>query len=95
MQKPPPVPSVDPVPDDLGPADRVQWFGRPDPGEKPLGFWHLLIITLSGHIGVRSRAKRHEDFRRANGLHVFAAAIAYFLLVVVALILLTHRIAAG
>lgn len=95
MQKPPPVSSIDPEPDDLGPADRVQWFGRPDPGETPLGFRHLLMITLSGHIGVRSQAKRHEDFRRANGLHVFMAAIVYCLLVVTALILLTHRIAAG
>jgi hypothetical protein len=85
--------SKSPLSDDLGPADRVQWFGRPDPGETPLGFWRLVIITLSGHIGVRPRAKRHEDFRRANGLHVFITAIAYFALVVAALIALTNFIA--
>lgn len=82
-----------PLPEDLGPADRVQWFGRPDPGEKPLGFWRVVVITLSGHIGVRPRAKRHEDFRRANGLHVFIAATVYFALVVAALIALTNFIA--
>lgn len=76
--------------DDLGPADRVQWFGRPDAGEKPLGFWRLVVITLSAHIGVRPRAKRHEDFRRANGLHVFIAAIVYFVLVITALIALIN-----
>jgi hypothetical protein len=76
--------------DDLGPADRVQWFGRPDAGEKPLGFWRLVVITLSAHIGVRPRAKRHEDFRRANGLHVFIAAIVYFVLVIAALIALIN-----
>jgi hypothetical protein len=79
-------------PDDLGPANSVQWFGRPDPGEKPIGVWRLIVITLSGHIGVRPRAKRHEDFRRANGLHVFIAAIAYFALVIGALILLVNLI---
>jgi hypothetical protein len=78
--------------DDLGPADQVQWFGRPDAGEKPLGFWRLVVITLSGHIGVRPRAKRHEDFRRANGLHVFIAAVVYFFLVIGALIVLVNVI---
>lgn len=104
---PPPVPDDDSVAklapaeddertefdDDLGPADRVQWFGRPDAGEEPLGFWRLVVITLSGHIGVRPRAKRHEDFRRANGLHVFIAAIMYFLMIIAALIVLTNHIA--
>jgi len=79
--------------DDLGQGDRVQWFGRPDAGEKPLGFWRVVVITLSGHIGVRPRAKRHEDFRRANGLHVFIAAVVYFFLVIAALIVLTNVIA--
>lgn len=87
--------SVPPAPadSDLGPADRVQWFGRPDAGEKPLGFWRLIVITLSSHIGVRSRARRHEDFRRANGLHVFIAGVVYFFLVIGALIVLTNIIA--
>jgi hypothetical protein len=63
------------------------YFGVPDPGEKPLGFARLMVILMSGHIGVRSRVNREEDFRRANGLHVFVAAIIYFLLVVGVLIL--------
>lgn len=92
-RKPEPAASTPSQPDDLGPADKVQWFGRPDAGEKPLGFWRLVVITLSGHIGVRPRAKRHEDFSRANGLHVFIAAIVYFVLVIAALILLTNFIA--
>jgi len=81
------------LPDDLGAANRVQWFGRPDPGEQPFGIWRLFVITLSAHIGVRPRAKRHEDFRRANGLHVFIAAIVYFVLMIGALILLANLIA--
>ena len=80
-------------PDDLGSADRVQWFGRPDKDARPIGFWRIVLITLSGHIGVRSRANRHDDFRRANGLHVFIAAIVYFSLIIGALIALTHFIA--
>lgn len=90
---PPAGPDAPPGSADLGPGDRVQWFGRPDPGEPPLGFWRLIVITLSAHIGVRPRAKRHEDFRRANGLHVFIAGIVYFVLIITALIVLTNVIA--
>jgi hypothetical protein len=51
-----------------------------------------MTILVSSHIGVRSRAKREEDFRRANGLHIFVAAIVYFILVISVLILLVNFI---
>jgi hypothetical protein len=59
---------------------------------KPLTFREVLLIVLSGHIGVRKRRQREEDFRRANGLHVFLAAMFYFLLVVFGLIVLVNNI---
>lgn len=56
--------------------------------QRPLGFLRILVILVSSHIGVRSRANREEDFRRANGLHMFIAAFAYFLMIIGALIFL-------
>ncbi|WP_019530220.1 DUF2970 domain-containing protein [Dasania marina] len=73
-------------------AHSKRYFERPDPGEKPIGLLRLMVILFSSHIGVRSRSHREEDFRRANGLHVFIAAIVYFLLVVGALIMLVNVI---
>ncbi|MBN7796407.1 DUF2970 domain-containing protein [Parahaliea mediterranea] len=48
---------------------------------------------MSSHIGVRSHARREEDFRRANGLHVVIAGGVYFALVIAALVLLVNLIA--
>ncbi|MEZ5572818.1 MAG: DUF2970 domain-containing protein [Halioglobus sp.] len=61
--------------------------------KRPLSFRELLTIILSGHLGVRKREQRVNDFGRANGLHVFAAAILYFALVVTGLIILVSYIA--
>ena len=63
-----------------------------EPTNKPLSAKELLIIVLSWHIGVRTREQRAEDFNRANGLHVFLAAAAYFMLIVAGLILLVTYI---
>jgi len=79
------------TPPDEKPPQRC--IERPAPGEKPLGFMRLMVILLSTHIGVRSRANREEDFRRANGLHVVIAGLVYFVLVVIALVWLVNRIA--
>lgn len=76
------------------PANRMhrpaRYFERPDSNEKPLGFLRLMVILMASHIGVRSKANREEDFRRANGLHVFVAAVIYFLLVIGVLILIVN-----
>jgi hypothetical protein len=73
-------------------AQDSHWLGRPDPQEKPLGFWHVFVIILSGHLGVRTRAQREEDFRRANGLHIVIAAFIYFAVVVAGLVVLVNWI---
>lgn len=57
------------------------------------GFWKTFIIVISGHIGVRTRKKREEDFARANGLYVFIVAATYFLLVITALIFFVRNLA--
>lgn len=101
----PPVDPPTPMPDTrpgAGPASEDAaappspgerpFIERPGPGEQPLGFLRLLIILMSSHLGVRSRANREEDFRRANGLHVFAAGVIYFLLVVIILIVVANVI---
>lgn len=67
-----------------------RYFARPDSNEKPLGFWETLIVVLSSHLGVRSSEKRQEDFRRANGLHVFIAGAVYFVLLIIGLIVLVQ-----
>ena len=59
----------------------------------PLTVKELAVIVLSGHLGVRKREQRVEDFDRANGLHVFFAAAFYFALVVTGLIFLVTYIA--
>lgn len=67
---------------------KPRYFERPDPKEKPLSFWESLVIVLSSHLGVRSAKKRQEDFRRANGFHLFIAGIFYFTVLIGALIVL-------
>jgi hypothetical protein len=64
--------------------------GKPKP---PLALGELFKIVLSGHLGVRKREHRMDDFGRANGLHVFIAAVIYFALVVTALVVLVSYIA--
>lgn len=63
-----------------------------DGSPPPLSFKELLVIILSGHLGVRKREQRVSDFRRANGLHVFLAAVLYFALIVTGLIILVAYI---
>jgi Protein of unknown function (DUF2970) len=63
-----------------------------DPRQPPLSLKELLVIVLSGHLGVRKREHRLSDFRRANGLHVFLAAALYFALIVTGLIVLVAYI---
>lgn len=69
---------------------KPRYFERPDPHEKPLSFWESLLIVLSSHLGVRSAAKRQEDFRRANGLHLFIVGIVYFAAMIIGLIMLVR-----
>ncbi len=69
---------------------KPRYFVRPDANEKPLGFWETLVVVLSSHLGVRSSEKRQEDFRRANGLHVFIAGVVYFVLLIIGLIVLVQ-----
>jgi hypothetical protein len=57
------------------------------------GFWKTVLIVLCGHLGVRTTEQRKTDFERANGVHVFAVAVLYFLLVITALIVLVNYIA--
>jgi hypothetical protein len=75
------------------PRKKPRYFERPDASERPLTFFETMIIVLSAHLGVRTRAQREEDFRRANGLHLFIAAVTYFVLVVSGLIALVSYIA--
>ncbi len=69
---------------------KPRYFERPDPKEKPLSIWESLVIVLSSHLGVRSANKRQEDFRRANGLHLFITAIVYFVAVIIGLVMLVR-----
>lgn len=71
---------------------KPRYFERPDDGEQGLSLWQTIIVVLSSHIGVRPKARREEDFRRANGLHVFIAAVIYFVLILVLLIVLVNTI---
>lgn len=61
--------------------------------QKPLSLKELLMIVFSGHVGVRKREQREQDFERANGLHVFIAAAFYFALIVLGLVFLVVYIA--
>lgn len=56
------------------------------------GFWKTVLIVLCGHLGVRTTEQRKADFERANGVHVFAVAVMYFLLVIVALVVLVNYV---
>jgi hypothetical protein len=69
---------------------KPRYFERPDPNEKPLSFWETLVVVLSSHLGVRSSEKREEDFRRANGLHLFVAGAVYFVLLIIGLVVLVQ-----
>lgn len=60
---------------------------------KPLSFREVMVILVSGHIGVRKRAQRAEDFRRANGLHLFIAAMIYFSVIVFGIVMLVRYVA--
>ncbi len=67
--------------------------GVNDKRPEPYGFWKTVLIVLCGHLGVRTTEQRKTDFERANGVHVFAVAVMYFLLVIIALIVLVNYIA--
>jgi hypothetical protein len=69
--------------------DTEKPFTKPE----PYGFWRTFVIVLCGHLGVRPAHKRVEDFQRANGVHVFAVAVMYFVLVIIGLIVLVNIIA--
>jgi hypothetical protein len=64
-----------------------------DEPQAPLSFRELLAIILSGHLGVRKREQRVNDFGRANGLQVFIAAVLYFAFIVTGLVILVSYIA--
>lgn len=74
--------------------NKPRYFERPDQREKPLTLWETFAIVLCSHLGVRTREQRQEDFRRANGLHLFIVAVVYFALVICALIALVRHLAA-
>ena len=63
-----------------------------DRNRKPLSFRETLSIIIAGHIGVRKRAQRVEDFHRANGLHIFIAAAVYFAVIVFGIVMLVRYI---
>lgn len=67
---------------------RPRYFEQPDKKEKPLGFWRMLLIILSTHLGVRKREQREDDFKRANGLYLFIGGLIYFALIIIGLIIL-------
>jgi Protein of unknown function (DUF2970) len=71
-------------------AQQLSDDGGPKP---PLSLKELLVIILSGHLGVRKREQRVNDFDRANGLQVFLVAVLYFALIVMGLIVLVSYIA--
>lgn len=70
-----------------------RYFARPDEGAAPLGWRETVAIVLWAHLGVRTRAQRTADAGRANGLHLFIAGAAYFVLLIAALIVLVNCIA--
>lgn len=75
--------------DDKG-DERQMDKGNP---KRPLSLGELALVVLSGHLGVRKRDQRVDDFGRANGLHVFIAATFYFALIVAGLVALVNYIA--
>jgi len=64
------------------------------PNKKPLSFRETLSIVIAGHLGVRKREQRVEDFHRANGLHIFIAAAIYFFVIVLGVVFLVRYITA-
>ncbi len=73
---------------DKAPRPKRRYFERPDPHEKPLTLMETFIIVISSHLGVRTREKLQNDFRRANGMHLFVAGIVYFALMIAGLVAL-------
>jgi hypothetical protein len=69
-----------------------RYFERPDSDAKPLSLRETLMIVLATHLGVRSSRQRQEDFRRANGFHLFIAGVLYFAVVIIGLIMLVQYI---
>lgn len=78
---------------DKEPQQKRRYFERPDPNEKPLTLLETFVIVLSSHLGVSTKQKLQDDFRRANGLHLFIVGVVYFALVIAALIALVIHIA--
>jgi hypothetical protein len=62
--------------------------------EKPLTLRETLSIIIAGHLGVRKREQRVEDFHRASGLRIFIAAAIYFAVIVFGIVLLVRYITA-
>lgn len=79
-------------PTDPTPPPKRRYFERPDAGEKPLSLLETLTVVVSSHLGVRTKEKLQEDFRRANGLHLFVAGLFYFALIIAGLIALVIHI---
>ena len=77
---------------DQSQPSRPRYFERPDSNEKPLSLLETVVIVLSTHLGVRNAKRREEDFRRANGLHLFIAGLFYFAIVITGLIILVNSI---
>lgn len=62
--------------------------------QKPLTLRETLSVVIAGHLGVRKREQRREDFHRANGLHIFIAAAIYFIVIVTSIVFLVRYITA-
>ncbi len=77
---------------DQKPPRKRRYFERPDDGEKPLSLLETLTVVVSSHLGVRTKEKLQDDFRRANGLHLFVAGLFYFALIIAGLIALVIHI---
>jgi Protein of unknown function (DUF2970) len=71
---------------------KVRQDEKDSDAKRSLSFQELITIVLSGHLGVRKREQRVNDFDRANGLHVFIVAVLYFALIVTGLIVLVSYI---
>jgi Protein of unknown function (DUF2970) len=69
---------------------KPRYFEKPDDNAKPVGFWGMLFIILSTHLGVRTRQQREDDFKRVNGLHVFIGGVVYFVIIITGLVFLVR-----
>lgn len=67
-----------------------RYFEKPDDNTKPVGFWGMLVIIASTHLGVRTRQQREDDFKRVNGLHVFIGGVVYFAIIIIGLVFLVR-----